>query len=66
VIPPNNGNVTGLQQISGRNIVYVIQNAELGIYDTLTNALQVLPTNGNNNLGQIDVVGQPFDVKLVD
>ena len=66
VMPPNNGNVTGLQQITGRNIVYVIQNAELGIYDTLTNKLQVLPTNGLNNDGQIDVVGQPFDVKLVD
>jgi hypothetical protein len=66
VIPPSNGNVTGLQQITGRNIVYVIQNAELGIYDTLTNELQVLPTNGFNNDGQIDVVGQPFDVKLVD
>jgi hypothetical protein len=66
VIPPNNGNVTGLQQITGRNIVYVIQNAELGIYDTLTNKLQVLPANGLNNFGQIDIVGQPFDVKLVD
>jgi hypothetical protein len=66
VIPPSNGNVTGLQQITGRNTVYVIQNAELGIYDTTTNKLQVTPANGNNNDGQIDVVGQPFDLKLVD
>jgi len=66
VVPPNNGNVTGLQQIPSRNIVYVIQNAELGIYDTLTNKLQVLPANGLNNYGQIDIVGQPFDVKFVD
>jgi hypothetical protein len=66
VIPPSNGNVTGLQQITGRNTVYVIQNAELGIYDTTTDALQVTPSNGNNNDGQIDIVGQPFDVKLVD
>ncbi len=66
VMPPNNGNVTGLQQITGRDIVYVLQNAELGIYDTLTNKLQVLPANGLNNYGQIDIVGQPFDLKLVD
>ena len=43
MIPPNNGNVTGLQQITGRNIVYVIQNGELRIYDTDTNQLQVTP-----------------------
>jgi hypothetical protein len=66
VIPPGIGNVTGLQQIRGRDIVYVIQNNILGIYDTTTNKLQVTPSNGNNNDGQIDVVGQPFDVKLVD
>ncbi len=66
VIPPSIGNVTGLQQISGRNIVYVIENNILGIYDTTTNKLQVTPSNGNNNDGQIDIVGQPFDVKLVD
>ena len=66
VIPPSNGNVTGLQQITGRDTVYVIQNAGLGIYDTTTDRLQVTPSNGNNNDGQIDVVGQPFDVKLVD
>jgi hypothetical protein len=66
VIPPSNGNVTGLQQITGRDTVYVIQNAELGIYDTTTDKLQVTPGNGNNNDGQIDLVGQPFDVKLVN
>ena len=38
----------------------------VGIYDTTTDALQVTPSNGNNNDGQIDIVGQPFDVKLVD
>jgi hypothetical protein len=66
VIPPTAGDVTGLQQITGRNIVYVIQNAILGIYDTLTNQLQMIPSNGYNNDGQIDVVGQPYDLKLVD
>ena len=66
VIPPSIGNVTGLQQIRGRDIVYVIQSNILGIYDATTNKLQVTASNGNNDDGQIDVVGQPFDLKLVD
>jgi hypothetical protein len=66
VMPPSNGDVTGIQQITGRDTVYVIQNAELGIYDTTTDKLQVSPINNRNNLGQIDVIGQPYDVKLVD
>ena len=66
VIPPSNGDVTGIQQIAGRNIVYVVQNGALGIYDTTTNKLQVTPGDTQNNNGQVDIVGQLFDVKLVD
>jgi hypothetical protein len=66
VIPPNNGDVTGIQPISGRDIVYVVQNGALGIYDTDTNQLQVTPGNTQNNNGQVDIVGQLYDVKLVD
>jgi hypothetical protein len=66
VIPPSNGDVTGMQQISGRDIVYVVQNAALAIYDTTTNKLQVMHGNTQNNNGQVDIVGQLFDVKLVD
>ncbi len=65
-IPPNNGDVTGLQQITGRDIVYVIQNSALGIYDTDTNQLQVTPGDTQNNNGQVDIVGQLYDVKLVN
>ena len=57
VIPPDNGDVTGLQSIKGRNVVYVVENGELRIYDTTTNKLG--PT-------QIDISGQAIDVKLVD
>ena len=56
-IPPDNGDVTGLQSIKGRNVVYVVENGELRIYDTTTN--QLGPT-------QIDISGQAIDVKLVD
>lgn len=66
MIPPNNGDVTGLQQITGRNIVYVIQNGALQIYDTVTNQLQVTPGDTQNNDGQVDIVGQLYDVKLVN
>ena len=66
VIPPSNGDVTGIQQIRGRDIVYVVQNAGLAIYDTDTNQLQVTPGDVLNNNGQVNIVGQLYDVKLVD
>jgi len=66
VIPPSNGDVTGLQQIRSRNIVYAVQNGSLDIYDTLTNKLQVTSGNTQNNNGQVEIVGQLYDVKLVD
>ena len=65
-IPPNNGDVTGIQQITSRDIVYVVQNGGLGIYDTDTNLLQVTPGNNQNDDGQVDIVGQLYDVKLVN
>ena len=57
VFPPDNGDVTGLQPITNRNVVYVIQQGELRIYDTTTDQLQAK---------QIDILGQAIDVKLVD
>jgi hypothetical protein len=57
VIPPAIGNVTGLQAITNRGLVYVVQDGELNIYDTTTDQLQSK---------QVDVIGQAFDVKLVD
>ncbi len=66
VVPPSEGDVTAIQPIPGRQVVYVIQNGSLAIYDTTTDKLQVSPNNGLNNSGQVDIVGQPFDLKLVD
>jgi hypothetical protein len=66
VIPPQNGDVTGIQPITGRNVVYLVQNAELAIYDTTTDKLQVTSGDTQNNQGQVNIVGQLFDVKLVD
>ena len=54
-----NFDVTGLQPISGRNVIYVVQGAEIDIFDTNTDA----PASGVN---QIDVVGRAFDVVQID
>jgi len=57
VIPAFNGDVTGIQAITNRHVVYVAQGGELKIYDTRTGALQET---------QIDIFGAATDVKLVD
>jgi hypothetical protein len=53
------GDTTGVQPIDGRSVVYVVQGFELVIWDTATDA--PLPA-----AKQIDIVGQAFDVKLID
>jgi hypothetical protein len=59
VIPPGNGDVTGIQPIPKRAVVYVIQGGSLGIYDTATAALQT-------TIQIVNLVGQFYDVKTVD
>jgi hypothetical protein len=57
VIPPDNGDVTGLQSFSTRNVEYVVEGGLVRIYDTTKNVLQKTQTG---------VVGQVIDVKAVD
>ena len=57
VVPPASGDVTGIQPIAKRNVVYLIQGGELQIYDTTTDKLQKT---------QIDIGGEAVDVKTVD
>jgi DNA-binding beta-propeller fold protein YncE len=64
VFPPESSfrqsfDVTGLQPISGRNIIYVVQGSELDIFDTNTDTLAP-------GITQIDVVGRAFDVVQID
>lgn len=54
-----NFDVTGFQPISGRSIIYVVQGAELDIFDTTTDTLAPGVT-------QLDVVGKAFDVVQID
>jgi hypothetical protein len=57
VIPPKIGDVTGIQPISRRSVVYVVLNGNLSIFDTTTDKLQTT---------QVDIIGQAVDVKQVD
>ncbi len=66
VIPPANGDVTGIEPIAKRTVVYVIQGGALRIYDTTTDALEFNPNNPNNP-GQIfGFIGEFSDVKTID
>jgi len=59
IAPPDNGNVTAIEPIPNRNVVYVCEGGALRIYDATTDKLQTTPE-------QPDVVGQAIDVKVVD
>jgi hypothetical protein len=59
IAPAENGNVTGIEPIPNRNVVYVCEGGALRIYDTNTDKLQTNPEQPN-------IVGQAIDVKVVD
>ncbi|MFZ0796315.1 MAG: hypothetical protein WCA13_20170 [Terriglobales bacterium] len=72
VIPPENGDVTGIQPIATRQVVYVVQGQSvpqggtLYIYDDTIDALEYNP-NDQYNPGQVSgLIGNFFDVKTVD
>ncbi len=58
IIPPANGDATGIQPIATRAVVYVVQGGTLGIYDTKTDALQSRQIT--------NLIGQFIDVKTID
>jgi hypothetical protein len=58
VFPPDNGDVTGLQPITNRTIMYVVEGGQLRIYDTTTDKIYTVVT--------IDILGNAVDVKLAD
>jgi hypothetical protein len=65
-IPPETGDVTGIQPIATREVVYLIQGQNvqggtLYIYDTTTDAVDTTEEQRLNNL-----VGSFVDVKTVD
>ncbi len=58
VIPPDNGDVTGLQPITNRTVFYVVEGGQLRIYDTTTDKIYTFRS--------IDIFGNAVDVKLID
>lgn len=64
VIPPDNGDVTGLQSFTTRDVEYVAEGGNLRVYDTLIDSL--LPPNDFIQTGTIFITGQIIDVKAID
>jgi hypothetical protein len=64
VIPPDNGDVTGLQSFTTRDVEYVAEGGNLRVYDTLIDSL--LPPNNYIETGTIILIGQITDVKAID
>ncbi len=64
VIPPDSGDVTGLQSFTSRYVEYVAEGFNLRVYDTTTDKLIA-----NNNFitnGTIVIPGRIIDIKAVD
>ena len=63
LIPSDNGDVTGLQGFTTRNVEYVAEGGALRVYDTTKDILLI-----NNFLpqGTINIVGHVGDVKAID
>jgi hypothetical protein len=63
-IPPDNGNVDGLQGFTSRTVEYVAEGGNLRVYDTTTEKLLINSDFLPN--GTIDIVGYVGDVKAID
>jgi hypothetical protein len=63
VIPPDNGDVTGLQSFTTRYVEYVAEGGNLRVYDTIHD---ILLENSFISTGTITITGVITDVKAVD
>ena len=63
LIPPDNGDVTGLQGFTTRDVEYVAEDGLLRVYDTDTDVLLI---NDFVPEGTINIVGYVGDVKAID
>jgi len=61
IFPTLTGDVTGMQEITGRNIVYLCEGGLFRIFDTTTDQILV-----QNTSFPLIIVGDATDVKLVD
>lgn len=65
VIPPDNGDVDGLQSFTSREVEYVAEGGNLRVYNT-TNGLDVLLIDSYILEGTIDIVGYVADIKAIN
>jgi hypothetical protein len=63
IIPPDNGDVNGLQGFTIRTVEYVAQGGALRVYDTTTDALLITDFIPE---GTVEIVGYVGDVKAID
>ena len=63
VIPPDNGDVTGLQSFTSRNVEYVAEGGNLRVYDTTKDILLV---DKFISTGTVTITGQVIDAKAID
>jgi len=66
VVPAMNGDVTGIEPVAQRTVVYVIQNGALRIYETSTDALAPNPHSPSHPGEIVNLVGDFYDVKTID
>jgi hypothetical protein len=66
IIPPDNGNVDGLQSFTSRYIEYVAEGGNLRVYDTTKDILFINTFNNYLPTGTIPIVGYVGDVKAID
>ncbi len=63
IIPPVNGDATGFQSLTTRDVEYVAQGGILRVYDTTIDSLLL---NSYITTGIINITGQIIDVKAID
>jgi len=63
LIPPDSGDVNGLQGFTTRPVEYVAEGGYLRVYDTLTDALLITDFIPE---GTVEIVGYVGDVKAID
>jgi len=63
LIPPDNGNVNGLQGFTSRSVEYVAEGGLLRVYDTTTDILLI---NDFLPQGTINIVGYVGGIKAID
>jgi len=63
IVPPDNGDVNGLQGFTTRNVEYVAEGGALRVYDTNKDILLI---NDFVPQGTIEIIGYVGDVKAID